>query len=127
MKKYTEEEKNTLYITAKKELATFSETKLNDYVGFLESLESKPYNSESKTRLALDELQKLENEISNFIFINYPKIDEIFENGLVYYTVETYIHINLFIESYKTHKKLYSYYINFSKISTKKTTISIKK
>ncbi|KIA98195.1 hypothetical protein OA93_10415 [Flavobacterium sp. KMS] len=111
MKKYTEAEKNSLYNTAKEELTNFSESIITNYTTFLKELKSNKLKN--KNQSAFDELQKAENQISNFIFINFPKSDEIFINGLVYYTVETFIHVNLTVESFKTLKTLQEFFKNF--------------
>ncbi|WP_412560846.1 hypothetical protein [Winogradskyella sp. MIT101101] len=116
MKTYTKEQANSLLNEAIKNFNVFTKDFEFNYSNFLNGLNDENYKSSLKISLAFEEKQKYRDKMQSFIQTFYDKSDEIIINGLTYYTVETWI----FIELSTTHlsqidKKLNILYSKFLK------------
>lgn len=90
MKHYTPEEYQTLLKDAQNKLKDFVDKTLLEFQTSLDNLPDK-----YKKERTWNEYEKAKKLVKNFVYINYPKTDEIFINGRLQYTVETAIFANL--------------------------------
>jgi hypothetical protein len=114
MKNYTQEEFNILNNNAKNTYKEESTRQLKLFLDFIKNIETESIEPSEKVNNAFLEKEKIEYDLKDFICINYPKTEEVFINGLVYYTVETVIFFNLMVDSFgETHKELERLYQDF--------------
>jgi hypothetical protein len=95
METYTKEEANILLNQAVENFNIFTKDFETAYSNFLDELKNANYKPNSKISLAFDEKQKYRDKMQSFIQTFYDKSDNITINGLIYYTVETWVFINL--------------------------------
>ena len=114
MKFYTQEEFNTINNKAKDSFKKESDKQLKLFSDFIKNLEAESIEPLEKINNAFLEKEKIEYDLKDFIYINYPKTEEVFINGFVYYTVETVIFFNLMVDSFgETRKELERLYQDF--------------
>jgi len=114
MKFYTQEEFNTIDNNAKNSFKAESNKQLKLFSDFIKNLETESIEPLEKVNNAFLEKEKIEYDLKDFIYINYPKTEEVFINGFVYYTVETVIFFNLMVDSFgETRKELERLYQGF--------------
>lgn len=114
MKFYTQEEFDTINNKAKDSFKKESDKQLKVFLDFIKNLETESIESSEKINNAFLEKEKIEYDLKDFIYINYPKTDEVLINGLVQYTLETAIFFNLMVDSFgESCKELERLYQDF--------------
>lgn len=114
MQFYTQEEFQTINNNAKDSFKKESDKQLKLFSNFIKNLETESIEPSEKVNNAFLEKEKIEYYLKDFIYINYPKTEEVFINGFVYFTVETVIFFNLMVDSLgETRKELERLYQDF--------------
>lgn len=101
MKRYTQEEYQIMLKDAQNNLKDFTAKTILEFQTSLDNLTDK-YKKEH----TWDEYEKAKKLVSDFIYTNYPKTEEILVNGSVFYTAETGIFFNLVCEIPSIDKQL---------------------
>jgi hypothetical protein len=114
MKLYTQDEFITINNNAKDSFKKESDKQLKLFSEFIKNLETESIEPSEKVNKGFLEKNKIEYNLKDFIYINYPKTDEVFINGFVQYTLETAIFLNLIVDSFgETRKELERLYQDF--------------
>ncbi|MCZ8331229.1 MAG: hypothetical protein O9282_07955 [Flavobacterium sp.] len=114
MKIYTQEDFNTLNNNAKDSFKKESNKQIKLFSDFIKNLETESIEPSEKVNKAFLEKDKIEYNLKDFIYINYPKTEEVFINGFVRYTLETVIFFNLIVDSFgESRKELERLYQDF--------------
>ena len=116
MRQFSKEQIEKLKEKASNEFETFSGTFLEDYNKYLKELYLEKIDKYLIFEKAFSKKENLSAQLYNFLNSNYPKSDEIVNNGIVTYTVDTIIHFDLMVNYvFPIDKKLNNSYQKFLK------------
>lgn len=114
MQHYTQDEFNLINNSAISSFKEESNKMVKLFKEFLKNLVLSTIEPSKKVNNAFLEKEKIEQDLRDFIYVNYPKTEEVFVNGLFFYTVETKIFFNLIVDSFgETRKELEFLYQGF--------------